>query len=62
MRGCNGGTIIGRGVRVESNYIYTSQLNVTLSSTIEKSIECIYINGSTTVIGVLPVGIMTGNY
>ena len=56
---CNNGAIVGRGVGEEDN-VYTSQLNVTVSSDLNsQTIECAYDDGtrtnvvSTTVITVL---------
>ena len=50
---CNNGGIVGRIVRVE-NGVFTSQLNVTLTSDIVgRSIECAYDNGTIYKIGSL---------
>ena len=46
-KGCNGGAIIGRGVEVEDNMCFTSQLNITVDSTMNgRSVECLYNNGT----------------
>ena len=45
------GNITGRGIE-EGNDCYISQLSITVDSSLDiKSVECIYDNGSTTVIG-----------
>ena len=50
---CNDGNVVGRIIRVE-NGVFTSQLNVTLTSDIiGRSIECAYDNGTTHRIGSL---------
>lgn len=42
QRECNGGSIIGRGVKVENNQ-YSSQLNIILDENmVGKAIECYY--------------------
>ena len=61
VRGCSGRTIIGRGIRIEPGYVYTSQLNITVYSSAEKKLECTYENGNSSVIGTLPVVLTTGN-
>ena len=59
---CNNGAIVGRGLRVEDNSSYTSQLNVTVSpDMIGESIECSHDHGGTTnVIGSSMLHTITG--
>ena len=61
IRGCNRGTIIGYGVNSQ-NSCYTSQINITTSSTMNnKTVECVYNNGSTiSVIGTSVITIISG--
>lgn len=61
-RGCNGGTIIGRGVEV-NDMCHISQLNITLDSSMDgKNIECFYDNGSfVKLIGNSSVAITSGD-
>ena len=61
IRGCNSGAIIGRGVEIE-DACYTSQLNITVDSSMNgKSVECIYNNGTfASVIGNSSVTITSG--
>ena len=51
LKMCNDGTIVGRGIIVENNSSFTSQLNVTVTpGIIGESVECVHdING--TIIG-----------
>ena len=60
-RSC-GNRITGRGIRIERNSYYTSQLNITVDSSLDnKSVECVYNNGTTTtVIGSSYIEIMKG--
>ena len=45
------GNITARGIRVEDSGCYTSQLNITVDSSLEnKTVECIYQNGTTTTV------------
>ena len=62
IRGCNGGAIIGRGIRID-NMCFTSQLNITVDSSMDgKSIECFYNNGtSANLIGNSSVTITSGD-
>ena len=64
VRSCDGGSVAAQGIRVEDNSCYTSQLqlNVTVDSSLDnKTIECIYNNGTTTaVIGTSTIEIITG--
>jgi hypothetical protein len=56
------GNITGRGIGMEENGCYTSQLNVTVDSSLDnKTVECIYNNGTTTVIGTSSIEITNGN-
>lgn len=61
MRGCNQGAIIGYGVNTQ-NGCYTSQINITTSLSMNnKTVECVYNNGSTTsVIGTSVVIVISG--
>jgi hypothetical protein len=44
---CNNGTIVARGLSVEGNSFYTSQLNVTvIPDTAGKTIDCFHDNGT----------------
>jgi hypothetical protein len=55
------GNITGRGIGMEENGCYTSQLNVTVDSSLDnKIVECIYNNGTTTVIGTSSIEIIKG--
>ena len=57
------GNITVQGIRLEENgHGYTSQLNITVDSSLEnKTIECFYQNGdTTTVIGSLSIEITKG--
>ena len=58
---CSDGAIVARGVSVESN-CYTSQLNVTLSSSMNReSVVCAHHNSTgTTVIGAFMLNITSG--
>ena len=62
IRGCSGGAIIGHGIDVEGN-CYTSQLNVTVDTSMDgKSVECFYNNGTfANLIGNSSVAITSGN-
>ena len=57
-----GNYITGRGIGVEENGCYTSQLRVTVDSSLDnKTVECTYDNGTTTmIIGVSTIEIMKG--
>ena len=47
------GNITGRGIGIEENVCYTSQLNIIVDSSLDnESVECIYDNGTTTIIGI----------
>ena len=58
---CNDGAIVARGVSVESN-CYTSRLNVTLSSSLNReSIECAHHNSTgTSAVGIFVINITSG--
>ena len=48
LKTCNNGTIVGRGIRVENNSSFTSQLNVTVTpDVIGESVECVHDNETT---------------
>jgi hypothetical protein len=56
------GNITGRGIGMEENGCYTSQLNVTVDSSLDnKTVECIYNNGTTIVIGTSSIEISNIN-
>ena len=61
IRSCNNGAIIGYGINSQNGH-YTSQINITASSTMNnKTVECAYNDGSTTsVIGTSIVTIISG--
>ena len=61
-RSCGNDYVTGQGIRVEESSCYRSQLNVTVDSRLDnKTIECIYDNGNTSiVIGTSPVEITKG--
>ncbi len=54
---CNGGAIVIRSLRVESNR-YTSQMNISFSSTlINRTVDCAYDNGTLAVeVGSISIG------
>ena len=56
------GNITGRGIGIEEDGYYTSQLNITVDSSMDNdSVECIYNNGTTTtMIGSTYIEIMIG--
>jgi hypothetical protein len=56
------GNFTGQGIGMEENGCYTSQLNITVDSSLDnKTVECIYDNGThTTVIGTSSIEIMNG--
>ena len=57
---CNDGAIIGRGIQ-DTESGFTSQLNVTFTSNLNgKTVECIYDNGTTNIIGNTTFNINTG--
>ena len=60
---CNGGSIVGRSLRVENETYYTSQLNVTISSDlVGKTIECYYDDNTNMkqLVGALNITLTTG--
>lgn len=63
IRGCNNGAIIGHGIRVEPPR-YTSQLSITIESSMEGDIvECIYNDGmDASLIGNSTIAITSGDF
>ena len=62
IRGCKNGDIIAQGTRFEvANNSYTSQLNITVDSSMDNSsVECTYNNGTITTIGESLIAITKG--
>ena len=60
-RGCNGGAITGRGIRIEED-TYTSQVNITIDSYMDgKSVACVYERESSrTVVNNSSIAITSG--
>ena len=59
---CNNGAIAARAIGVVDNH-YTSQLNVTLSPEMNnRTMECIYDNGTETIVGSAVLAFTTGTY
>ena len=57
---CNNGAIVARAIGVLDNY-YTSQLNVTLSPEMNnRTVECVYDNGTETIVGSAVLAFTTG--
>ena len=65
IRGCNNGSIVGRGIRVERP-CFTSQLSITIDSSMEGDIvECFYDDGmdaSGSLIGNSTIAITSGDF
>lgn len=58
---CNDGAITGYGRQTVDNHSYTSQLNVTFTRSLNgKTVECVYDNGTTNVIGRSSIDMTTG--
>ena len=59
---CNNGAIVGRSLSVIGGNCYTSQLNVTVDTSMNgQTVRCVYNNGITeTVIGTSTINIIAG--